>query len=78
LKDPPKFTQIWIFGLKTNHLATLLKIGGRSGGFEGKRSSLICITNFDCSVPQARCTQLKPISTKILLSYNSYDSLLGH
>jgi hypothetical protein len=23
LKDPPKFTQIWIFGLKTNHLATL-------------------------------------------------------
>jgi hypothetical protein len=25
LQDPPKFTQIWIFGLKTNHLATLLK-----------------------------------------------------
>jgi hypothetical protein len=25
LKDPPKFTQIWIFGLKTNHLATLVK-----------------------------------------------------
>jgi hypothetical protein len=23
-QDPPKFTQIWIFGLKTNHLATLL------------------------------------------------------
>jgi hypothetical protein len=23
LKDPRKFTQIWIFGLKTNHLATL-------------------------------------------------------
>jgi hypothetical protein len=23
LQDPPKFTQIWIFGLKTNHLATL-------------------------------------------------------
>jgi hypothetical protein len=23
LRDPPKFTQIWIFGLKTNHLATL-------------------------------------------------------
>jgi hypothetical protein len=22
-KDPPKFTQILIFGLKTNHLATL-------------------------------------------------------
>jgi hypothetical protein len=22
-QDPPKFTQIWIFGLKTNHLATL-------------------------------------------------------
>jgi hypothetical protein len=24
LQDPLKFTQIWIFGLKTNHLATLL------------------------------------------------------
>jgi hypothetical protein len=23
LQDPPKFTQIWILGLKTNHLATL-------------------------------------------------------
>jgi hypothetical protein len=22
-QDPPKFTQIWTFGLKTNHLATL-------------------------------------------------------
>jgi hypothetical protein len=24
LQDPPKFTQIWIFGLKRNHLATLI------------------------------------------------------
>jgi hypothetical protein len=24
LQDPPKFTQMGIFGLKTNHLATLL------------------------------------------------------
>jgi hypothetical protein len=24
LQDTPKSTQIWIFGLKTNHLATLL------------------------------------------------------
>jgi hypothetical protein len=23
LQDPPRFTQIWIFGLKTNHLAAL-------------------------------------------------------
>jgi hypothetical protein len=23
LQDPPKFTRIWIFGLKTNQLATL-------------------------------------------------------
>jgi hypothetical protein len=29
VQDPPKFTQIWIFGLKTNHLATLL---GTSSG----------------------------------------------
>jgi hypothetical protein len=27
LQDSPKFTQIWIFGLKTNHLATLPKWG---------------------------------------------------
>jgi hypothetical protein len=26
LQDLPKFTQIWIFGLKTNHLATLAVI----------------------------------------------------
>jgi hypothetical protein len=24
LQNPPKITQIWIFGLKTNHLATLV------------------------------------------------------
>jgi hypothetical protein len=24
LQNPQKFTQIWIFGLKTNHLATLV------------------------------------------------------
>jgi hypothetical protein len=28
VQDPTKFTQIWIFGLKTNHLATL-QLGGR-------------------------------------------------
>jgi hypothetical protein len=27
LQYPPKFTQIWNFGLKTNHLATLVLIG---------------------------------------------------
>jgi hypothetical protein len=27
LQDPPKFTQIGIFGLKTNHLATLCERG---------------------------------------------------
>jgi hypothetical protein len=27
LQDPPKFTQTGIFGLKTNHLATLDQIG---------------------------------------------------
>jgi hypothetical protein len=26
VQDPPKFTQIWIFGLKTNHLATLVSL----------------------------------------------------
>jgi hypothetical protein len=26
VQNPQKFTQIWIFGLKTNHLATLMYI----------------------------------------------------
>jgi hypothetical protein len=26
LQDPPKFTQIWIFGLKICHLATLIQM----------------------------------------------------
>jgi hypothetical protein len=30
LQDPPKFTQIWIFGLKIYHLATLLEIKYRN------------------------------------------------
>jgi hypothetical protein len=30
LKDPPKFTQIGIFGLKINHLATLICTFGSS------------------------------------------------
>jgi hypothetical protein len=29
--DPPKFTQIWIFGLKIYHLATLVRLQ-RDGG----------------------------------------------
>jgi hypothetical protein len=31
LQDPPKFTQIWIFGLKTSHLATLRPSGRKKG-----------------------------------------------
>jgi hypothetical protein len=32
LQDPPKFTQIGIFGLKTNHLATLVYMYLYQGG----------------------------------------------
>jgi hypothetical protein len=32
LQDPTKFTQIWIFGLKTNHLATLAWLRGDTLG----------------------------------------------
>jgi hypothetical protein len=34
LQDPPKFTQIWIFGLKTNPLATLFWITVDGGALE--------------------------------------------
>jgi hypothetical protein len=30
IKGPPKFTQIWIFGLKRNHLATLVSAAAES------------------------------------------------
>jgi hypothetical protein len=39
LQDPPRFTQIWIFGLKRYHLATL---DGRSN-FITKTISLLLI-----------------------------------
>jgi hypothetical protein len=32
-QGPPKFTQIAIFGLKTNHLATLVNKPGRAGSY---------------------------------------------
>jgi hypothetical protein len=35
-QGPPKFTQIWIFGLNTNHLATLGSRGGKHGGHSQK------------------------------------------
>jgi hypothetical protein len=45
LQDPPKITQIWIFGLKTNHLATLqlvtiLSCTMKTGGPYPKKNSL--------------------------------------
>jgi hypothetical protein len=30
LQDPPKFTRLWSFGLKTNHLATLMQSKAQS------------------------------------------------
>jgi hypothetical protein len=30
LQDPPKFSQIGIFGFKTNHLATLIRNGAKT------------------------------------------------
>jgi hypothetical protein len=62
LQDPPKFTQIWIFGLKIYHLATLLgryvgipynlkqltqmKMIVRLALFLTKRTQKICISIF--------------------------------
>jgi hypothetical protein len=43
LQDPPKFTQIWIFGLKTNHLATLggMFIASLISHFYGRASPFV-------------------------------------
>jgi hypothetical protein len=45
VQDPPKFTQIWIFGLKTNHLATLVGIKSK---FRSESSSAfaVCVCSF--------------------------------
>jgi hypothetical protein len=37
VQDPAKFTQIWIWGLKTNHLASLLKAASNIFMSENKR-----------------------------------------
>jgi hypothetical protein len=37
IKDPPKFTQIWIFGLKIYHLATLRSSFSKSGAKQKSR-----------------------------------------
>jgi hypothetical protein len=54
LQDPPKFTQIGIFGLKTNHLAALN--GTLFGGLTKNRLKLF--------VTSARCEiwRLRPMS----------------
>jgi hypothetical protein len=38
LQNPTKFTQIWIFGLKTNHLATLVGSPTEKVAFADKAS----------------------------------------
>jgi hypothetical protein len=39
LQDLPKFTQIWIFGLKINHLATLI-FGRQENKLSFRRNSV--------------------------------------
>jgi hypothetical protein len=40
LQNPPKFTQIGIFGLKTNHLATCFSLITRMAGYVGTAVNL--------------------------------------
>jgi hypothetical protein len=42
-QDPPKFTQIWIFGSKTNHLTTLVSTATRNNGFDGENGMLLTV-----------------------------------
>jgi hypothetical protein len=51
LQDPPKFTQIWIFGLKTNHLATLLP------AFVGFLGMGVCLQLVVCTFAQLKMVQ---------------------
>jgi hypothetical protein len=40
LQDAPKFTRFWIFGLKTNHLATLIPSGYNVVAFKKRKPYL--------------------------------------
>jgi hypothetical protein len=52
LQAPPKFTQIGIFGLKVNHLATLASsIGGILNFYSPNFSTLICEKGFCAMCP---------------------------
>jgi hypothetical protein len=46
LQDPPKFTQIAIFGLKTNHLATLLRNRRVFKVFRNNLAIVLCKEDF--------------------------------
>jgi hypothetical protein len=51
LHDPPKFTQIWIFGLKTNHLATLPTTRCRSATLISS-SDKVVVSTYICTYVQ--------------------------
>jgi hypothetical protein len=55
LQDPPKFTQIGIFGLKTNHLATLTE----SMAVRFLHLDVISVEPFKSRATSARCYDLK-------------------
>jgi hypothetical protein len=45
-EGPPKFTQIWIFGLKINHLATLVQTHVGDKGFSSNQRQHVCSRAF--------------------------------
>jgi hypothetical protein len=61
VQDPPKFTPIWIFGLKTNHLATLVARNFLLGLFVASSES------------EVRLRLRKNIIEAILISLNTSD-----
>jgi hypothetical protein len=72
-KGPPKFTQICIFGLKTNHLATLvmstilrLQFGGRQNNVRSTVCVFVACRNLNSAFTY---TDLKPLPLAIRMIY---------
>jgi hypothetical protein len=64
LQDPPKFTQIGIFGLKTNHLATLLSV---ASDFHNSELRLLSAAKF----PALEMSKLS--AAKVLISTRALE-----
>jgi hypothetical protein len=72
---PPKFTQIGIFGLKINHLATLMWWSSRLANLSFRSTIYICMQVEICTCPLDFETKLKQgLQTIVLVNEKNVSS----